>query len=131
MIGNPADAALACMHPTDNFLGSGCTRVAYLINGVVYKVDTSQCSFNREEYAMAESFRMRAPYPFVVPQMSLHNVYSDNTLQMETVMAAEYIDGIETGACDLEAYGIECYDHQTCISGDYFSLLREFSPDYD
>jgi hypothetical protein len=106
-IGTAANAALAATCPREFYLAEGCTRQAYLIDGVVYKVPAPMFygdeNANAVEFANAERMRGMMPAGFAIPEMTM---YGD-------ILAAEFIDGNVTGECMDEWLGIDC----TCAPG--------------
>ena len=108
-IGNAHDAALAATCPEDFFLGEGCTRQTYLINGVVYKVPAplfaGDSNANAIEYANAERIRPLLPVGFAIPQMTMY----------DDILAAEFVNGTLTGECFSEYLGTACDCFEPCV----------------
>lgn len=106
MVGNAKDAALALTHPREFLLSDeGCSRVTYLINGVVYKINRFRFLDNEDEYETANALRaaFRAEN-VVIPEVSLYG----------SVLAMEYIEGEVTGECYSAFEECDCPD--MCIS---------------
>lgn len=89
-VGNENDAMLARYEGEP--IGAGYTRIVYLYNDVIYKVETDP-GWNRQEYNNINSIILPAPFAF--PEATLYG----------EVIAMEYIDGQATG---------ECYCYTTC-----------------
>lgn len=112
MIGNQNDARLA-LHAAEvgdyTYLLSneGTTRYAFLINGVVYKVEYSgdYWSANRSEYNNAARLRTTLPEGFSVPEVEM---YGD-------VLAMEYVEGRPTGECIAAYVGEPCDCDSECM----------------
>lgn len=104
MIGNEADAALAHTGPHRYLLSDfGTSRVVYLINGIVYKVNRhAQFNDNVCEYENWQLLQTRLPHGVYLPEMHLFTVNGHD------VIASEYIDGMDTGDCSDVGYGCEC-----------------------
>lgn len=111
MIGNETDAALALTHP-DTFLYSdeGSSRIVYLINGVIYKVDRNHYRDNAYEFDMYQKMTGNLPTGVFLPEMSLYRINGQD------VIAAEFIDGIPTGDCIDTLLGLPCTCEGMCIS---------------
>ena len=115
MTGNATDAALALTHPRHFLLSDeGCSRVVYLINGVVYKVNRGRFLDNEEEFYNGEAMReaMRADNVFI-PAMAM---YGD-------VLAMEYISGELTGECMASVIGLPCDCPDMCIPAPMLAHL--------
>lgn len=104
MIGNYVDAALAKTGPHRYLLSDeGTSRIVYLINGIVYKINRfTTYEDNEAEYVNWELLKDRLPHGVYMPDMSLWNVNG------VSVIASEYIDGMDTGDCSDVGYGCEC-----------------------
>lgn len=101
-------------------IGDGITRVAYLIDGVVYKVEHDNGA-NAKEYHNGIELRDITPDNVIVPEMTLYYVAG------ETVLAMPYIDGKAMGEC-MGQYGMDC-DHKNCFSGSLETILDGFNND--
>lgn len=109
MIGNRENAALALTRPKNLLLDEGTTRTAFLIDGVVYKVDDDHGA-NELEIANYYKWRDRLPQGISFPEMQLYRVNG------RYVIAAEYVDGEDTGDCVDEACGLPCTCESPCLS---------------
>lgn len=101
MIGSPEDAYIASTLPEEFLLSDdGTSRLVYLINDVVYKVNRHSINDNLNEYNNGEILRKAIKsMGIVVPEMSLYG----------EVLAMEYINGIPTGECLETVYlGLDC-----------------------
>lgn len=109
-IGSERDARLAGM---DNFfLAEGCSRVCYLINGVVYKVNTFPGQ-NRDEF---ENLNRLPNVPGIgIPSVAM---YGD-------VLAMEYIQGRETGLCWDCEMGDPC-QYGDCMPVSVANVLNQY-----
>lgn len=114
MIGNAADAALAATRPTGYLLGEGTSRYAYLINGVVYKVNISS-RYADNEFEFSNINRLKGiTHPLIrFPEVSMY----------DNVIAMEYISGDATGYCFLCEVGDPC-DYEDCIPGTVASDIN-------
>ena len=122
MIGNAADALIALSHPDEAYVSEGCSRKAYLISNVLYKVeyDAFEPYWNAREMKMHSVWRRRiatAPVPMAVPEMSAYEFGN------ETVVACEYIDGLITGAHWDNDFNIACSYHDICVQGSAADFL--------
>ena len=109
-IGTAANAHLAATCPDEFYLNSGCTRAAYLIDGVVYKVPAAMfradVGANDIEFENGERLRKSLPAGFVIPEMTMYG----------EILAMEFIDGTLTGECWDEYLGLVCRcEPGTCI----------------
>jgi hypothetical protein len=115
-IGNMTDAEHAAFHPSEYFLGSGISRVAFLINGVVYKVNRTHFNDNLTEYENIMRVRDMATDTIRFPEVAM---YGD-------IIAMEYVEGTESGACvDCEC-GLEC-QYGDCMPADVITYLKSLS----
>jgi hypothetical protein len=123
MVGNATDAAFAVAlyeaGDTDiaypYFLGAGCSRHVYLVNGVAYKVNTGGFQDNEDEFHTANHIRgIMATFNVVVPEVSM---FGD-------VLAMEYIDGELTGECWSPVDPCDCPDK--CLSDGLVANLTHF-----
>lgn len=116
MVGNAADAALALTHPREFLLSDdGCSRVTYLINGVVYKVNRGRFLDNEEEFHNANDIRdIMATFDVFVPEVSMFG----------PVLAMEYINGEPTGECLSVFPDCDCPD--VCIPDALLANLTFF-----
>lgn len=114
MIGNAHDAAFAATCPADFEIGEGNSRIAYLINGVVYKVQKSdRFSDNRNEWYNVRAISDSLPNNVFVPDCTL---YGD-------VLAMELVEGILAGDCIDNYLGMECSTPDACISERLSNML--------
>lgn len=123
MIGNFADAARAVAYESagdwDYLLSAeGTTRMVFLINGVVYKID-SGFGANVAEYENITAYRDMLPEGFLFPETSLFHVNGMD------VIAMEYIEGVGVAACYLEN---ETCDG-TCAPQEVVDVLNDFHLD--
>jgi hypothetical protein len=104
MIGNQTDAALAWTGPYCHLLSDeGSSRIVYLINDVVYKVNRhASYDDNLSEWENYRFLTENLPRGLFLPEMSLYQINDQN------VIAAEYIDGDYTGECIDVGFGCEC-----------------------
>lgn len=107
MIGNENDAATALndyANGYDGFLFSrdGSSRVVYLIDGVIYKVNIESYDANEEEYTKASIMRDRLPANVRIPELTLYRING------QSVLAAEKVTGISSGECWDIFLGMEC-----------------------
>ena len=118
MIGNATDAALALTHPSELKIGEGSSRSAYLINGVVYKVQHEMSYADNEiEHGNMGAMIATGTQTFSVPLTDMHG----------NVLAMEYIDGQLTGFCmDCEDGNFHlCVD--SCVSQEVANELAMFN----
>lgn len=116
MIGNENDAALALSEYGNTVFGDseflfstdGSSRIVYLINGVIYKVNIDNYDANREEYEKAAIMRDRLPANVRIPELTLYRING------QSVLAAEKVTGISSGECWDNFLGMEC----TCLPGE-------------
>lgn len=106
--GNATDAARAIAGDLD-YIGEGCMRTVYRCGDIVYKVENA-IGANADEYRNAAAIRATVPYPFVIPDMSLHYVGS------ACVLAMPFIDGEPTGECIGDFIGTGCDCDSPCMS---------------
>lgn len=104
------------------YLGEGCTRVTYVWEGIVYKVETA-IGANHDEYTNAMAARATVPYPFVVPDMTLHYVGTS------CVLAMPFIDGTATGECIGSWIGTGCDCDGACMPADIADTARRINGD--
>ena len=122
MIGNLDDAALACSRDLDVY-ASGCDRYVYLINGVIYKVESVygyDAKANTLEMSNYLSLLPLLPDNLRVPATTLYWV--DNT----PVIAQEFIEGQPVAECyclDNEAHD------NSCMTQDEIEMIRPFLDD--
>ena len=108
MIGNQTDADLAA---TSYFVNDftyllsdeGGSRMVYLINGVVYKVEMYHDGDNTREYENAIRLQSIIEPPFLIPDVSL---FSHEDM---TVIAMEYIEGFAKSRC-------YCFGEEECTA---------------
>lgn len=131
MVGNANDALTALNEYREgigmSFIGEGCSRSAFLINGVVYKIHNGGSGGyeNNEEITRANIMRPYLPQGFAIPEMSLFVV------ENEDILACEYIDGILTGECSDGWVGLPCSDNGICISQQTMALIDNVIDFYD
>lgn len=125
MIGNSADAALAVAEyrqysPDYLLTDMGSTRMVYLINGIVYKVDIYDQSENESEYETITNMREHLPEGIHYPQVSLFHVLGGS------VIAMEYITGQQIAQC-------YCMSNEPCgpdcMTDDEYNMLFDVLPD--
>lgn len=119
MIGNAVDAALAETCP-EEFLYSddGSSRLVYLINGVIYKVDRRNYRDNEAEFLAYKNMTGKLPTGISLPKMSLFQIGD------REIIAAEFIRGIETGDCYDKYLGLECLCGDECIDVGLLDALE-------
>ena len=123
MIGNAADAALALhdyLSDSQTYLLSdfGCSRMVYLINGVIYKVNRrgyGDYNANVAEYKQYQKIRYVLPTGVTVPDMFIWDIDG------HTILASEYIEGALTGECYSMSIPCDCPDK--CIDDALVSAL--------
>lgn len=97
MTGTMTDAAYAATLPGACFLGEGSFRVAYLINGIVYKVtwDGDGCgdNANLSEWEHYHKVVASLPVGVKVPATTLYPVGG------MPVIAMEHVKGLTMGEC--------------------------------
>lgn len=97
MTGNAADAALALSEFFSNsrryvFSPDGTSRMVYLINGVIYKVEDIRGT-NADEFDIMRNMRDSLPMGVFYPEVSLFTISGDD------VIAMEYIEGTAIYQC--------------------------------
>ena len=119
MTGNAAHAALAATHP-DEFLFSdfGCSRIVYLIDGVIYKVQRNPFYRDNEfEFAAGQALSGNLPEGYAIPEMEMFG----------NVLAMAYIDGEPTGECTDIQLGLPCShagSNEECIPADILDRIN-------
>lgn len=106
MTGNAFDAALALSEYRANsrryvFSADGSSRMVYLIDGVIYKVDII-AGTNADEYDIMLNMRDSLPMGVFYPEVSLFTVSGVD------VIAMEYIEGTAIYACVCADMGDKC-----------------------
>lgn len=121
-IGNLADATLALTRPAADMIGEGWSRQAFLINGVVYKVDMEDGSPNNWD----EIHNIRQMGPFMPANVRLPETSIFEFTGGEAVIAMEYIAGIPTGECGSSYFpNEECTcPPGTCLSDEFLHPIR-------
>lgn len=122
-VGNHRDAATALLDydekVNDNVLSyDGTSRVVYLINNVVYKVNLGNYIFNDLEYDNANRLRDILPAPIKIPNMTLYRVNGEN------VLACDYIIGEPTGECYDRLSGRHCFCEGDCLPEEVEDILN-------
>ena len=118
MIGNAADAALAATLPAEYLLSDeGTSRIVFLINGVVYKVNRDRFLDNEDEFNNANSLR---------ELFLTFNVYIPDMTMWGDVLAMEYIEGELTGECGAMVLDLECDCPDMCIPAPTVAYLVQF-----
>lgn len=118
MVGTLEDARHAASGIATPF-ADGCSRDAFLIRGVVYKIENGSDdsedanSHEWENYKRIRSLEL--PHNAAVPPTELYHV--DGI----PVIAMEYINGKSVGEC----YCIPGDDHSACISQDIIDELSK------
>jgi len=130
-IGNQTDAQRV-LYGQGRYLGEGCTRTVYLLNGVVYKVGVSleDDYVNSYEYDKACELRNSPTLPddVRIPEFSIY------TVRDRQIIATEYIDGLPcTDYCVSKVAGKDCncadaYG-QYCLSKPEAYMLEDISYD--
>lgn len=119
-IGNLHDARHADTCPQAHYIDAGTTRQVYLIDGVIYKVESVMFSddqgANQREFDRYLTLRDMLPEGFRIPEMTL---YSNG------VLACEFIEGAPTGECFDEWAGMPCECNGLCISIDTLKPIRD------
>lgn len=133
MVGNSTDAltALTAYNECDdsNLLSDvGTTRMVYLINDVVYKVDrVLSNSENAWEYEHASKIRGNLPTGVRIPEMELYTFYDDSAGTIDFVLACEFVTGFPTGEClDQILIGCEHLFCRPCLPFDRLDELRYY-----
>lgn len=125
MIGNESDAALAynewLIGDFEHLWSSeGSSRYVFLIDGVIYKVNiTPQYDFNDREYANYCEWAGNLPENVRIPEMSLYRVADT------TVIASEFIEGIDTGDCSDSFFGLPCTCDGVCMPKETVEILND------
>jgi len=101
-IGNLDAATLAATHPIDYYFSEGSSRTVYLIDGVIYKVQSTFMLDNEIETENSEAMGCLLPDGFAIPQMTLYRTDTIN------VLACEYIEGVISGDCVNNYLGLKC-----------------------
>lgn len=121
MIGNTDDATRALLDYRDynnRFLLSneGSTRMVYLINGVVYKIESYEDGVNLSEFETVNSVELQEGFAF--PETALYSVLGEN------IIAMEYVEGMPLARCYCADTGdvcaADCLDTETA---DYLDSL--------
>lgn len=125
MIGNSDDArqALVDYRGRDNtrvLSRNGSTRVVYLINGVVYKVDKGDNESNEAEYSTINLCVSDLPEGMYFPDVSLFRILG------EDVIAMEYVPGIPFALCNCAMMNDTCTT--MCPANDAERALLEALP---
>lgn len=124
MIGNETDARIAL---TDDYLApysvEGTARDIYLINGVIYKVEKADGA-NDAEWSHYQNMREIPLSPYIrIPEMSRYRIND------EIVIAAEFVNGVETGECFATWAGMTCDCPEPCLSPAIDSEIRRYVED--
>lgn len=117
MIGNLVDATLAQRRHFPMF-DRGSARDVYLINGIIYKVETEEDA-NNVEFANLINIT-DIPANIGIPDFSMHVVDG------RPVMAMEYISGVKVYTCqcfDIGLYECDC-DTECILTGDILARLK-------
>lgn len=122
MIGNKRDARLALNAEMCYLLSDvGSTRIAYLVNDIVYKVDrwgdysTNVTEFHRYNDLLDANL----PDNIKLPTMDLFQIGN------RYILAAEYIIGTSMGAC----WGQYCRNHNFCLPDEIENILYNYIND--
>lgn len=124
MTGNLTDATAALTSfrrgtMENAFSFDGSSRMVFLINGVIYKVNRDAEDFNTEEFTMGNRLRPLLPENVAIPEMSLFDIGG------EPVLAMEFISGIDTGECSARFFSLECEDDGECMSDRLIANLNK------
>lgn len=118
MTGNAIDAALALTKVAPVFSYDGSTRIVYLINDVIYKVECNkELPWNANEYDYMLNMRTALPAGVFFPEVSMF------TIDGVDVIAMEYIKGQPIRQCYCIDVGDDC--DEFCWTGDEVYLLSE------
>lgn len=125
MIGNEDDALTALMSYDEGdrtfiFSRDGSSRIVYLIDGIIYKVNLDDSyDFNEREFNTAARLRDNLPDNVRIPEMSIYR------FRNESVLACEYISGIRTGECFDKFVGMDCEcPEKECLPDNLATSLR-------
>lgn len=127
MTGNATDAAEAVRRANEDYTygllsDDGTSRITYLINGIVYKVDRDDGGANYAEWRnYSDLSRETLPAPFRIPNMSAYGSGRD------MVIAADYINGTPIGEC--YASGICDCPPGSCFSDDILNIVTRYISD--
>jgi hypothetical protein len=120
MTGNVTDAARA-LAGDGIVIGEGSSRIAYLINGVVYKVDNGM---DLIPFAQDDEWNNYMRYQSQTLDDSLVRIPAMSRYDFgdQIVLSMEYIDGYPTGECYC-TNDEEC--GQDCMSQDIHDICTE------
>lgn len=128
MIGNIEDAAEALRDYNNNayenvFSANGTTRMVYLINDVIYKVDcgTGYFSDNRAEYDNIMANSNNLPEGVYFPDTALFEIDGKN------IIAMEYIEGEPMSECYCDEFEEE--HTSSCLPDDIRDLVSPIIDD--
>ena len=127
MTGNEHDARAAFNAfkngTTENlFSRDGSTRMVYLINGVIYKVNLFQDDLenaNFDEYVAAKMLVRKLPDNVRIPEMSIFDINGN------TVLAMEFVTGNPTGECSDRFFSTGCEDDGLCMPDRLIANLNK------
>lgn len=127
MVGNAIDARIALDdYQSDNFayrIGSGCSRSAHLVDGVVYKIGIYHGGYdNIHEYEQSNVIRPMLPRGFVIPDMTLFEIDGNY------ILACEFVSGIPTPTCRFFT-NFKCECGERCIGPDLTIFLDHIGYD--
>lgn len=119
MIGNENDAA-AALRGEGRCIGDGSARECFVIDNVVYKIErcdgANDAEWDNYQKIISNPMSDRISIP----------VMDRILIGEEIIIAAEYIDGIETGECIDRLIGHDCQCLGDCLSDAEETLVREY-----
>lgn len=112
MIGNEDNARLALDGYLRLLSAHGSTRIVYIADDVVYKIEAyGEIGTNLAEYDNASRLNAILPEGYFVPEVALYDFTDGN------VLAMDYITGQEMGECyclDNEPHTDTCMPFEAC-----------------
>lgn len=125
MTGNADHAALALAGDLPILSDMGSTRMVYLYDNVVYKVNTGVWNYdaNLEEFNIAQEISnvRTLPEGVYIPAVTLYSIEGHN------VLAMEYIEGTAVAECYCAMANDVCTD--TCMSDDVWQKVNGYLDD--
>lgn len=127
MTGNLTDARAALDAFRNNtrenlFSRDGSTRMVFLINGVIYKVNLFQDHIenaNFDEFVAAKMLVRNLPDNVRIPEMELFDINGN------TVLAMEFVTGNATGECSDRFFSTGCEDDGLCMPDRLIANLNK------
>lgn len=125
MIGTQENAELAVKHFTTGkdfyLLEEGSTRVAYIIDGVVYKVNDTR--YHHNDCNAAEYNNYLKMLCNVTPEVRMPEMFLFSVSEGVNVIAAEYIDGQPVSLCFDVELGLKCQTPKMCLTSVEADML--------